>query len=521
MLAYVLRRLLQSVLVLLGVSVIVFGLLHLTGDPTRLLLPLEAREEDVRQLRALLGLDDPLWVQYLRFLSRAVRGDFGLSFKHQVPALTLIRQTLPATLELTAAGLALALLVAVPAGILAALRRNSLLDAVCSVGVLLGQAMPVYWLGLLLILVFAVWLGWFPAGGPRRAGIAGAAGHRARGLLDGAHRADGALGHARGARAGLCPHRARRRPAHLRGDVQVRAQERGHPARHHRGPRVRHSPGRRRDHGDDLCLAGRRPARGGRDLQPRLPAGAGHRRHARHALRPDQPGDGPRSTPISTRGSSSCGASSERSREPGGRGRSSPRRPARAPPRELPRRLRDHGASPHGRRGAGGPADRPMGSGAPDARQAAPAARVAGAGPARASARHRPPRARHPEPHPLRGPDLPRRRPLRRHAVRPDRRHPWPPRRLPRRAYRCLHHARGGRLPRDPLYPARDGRGLRARPEPPQRDPGDGGHPLGAVRPHRPRRRAVDPRARVRERRPGARQPVDARCCSAMSCRMR
>src|ERR1700687_3422974 len=160
MVAYVLRRLVQSVVVLLGVSVIVFGLLHLTGDPTRLLLPLEAREEDVRQLRALLGLDDPLWVQYLRFLSRAARGDFGLSFKHQVPALTLIRQTLPATLELTAAGLALALVVAVPAGLLAALRRNSLLDAVCSVGVLLGQAMPVYWLPLSLLLVFAVWLRW-------------------------------------------------------------------------------------------------------------------------------------------------------------------------------------------------------------------------------------------------------------------------------------------------------------------------------------------------------------------------
>src|SRR5216117_3858815 len=149
MVGYVSRRLLQSLGVLLGVSVIVFGLLHLTGDPTRLLLPLEAREEDVRQLRALLGLDDPLWVQYLRFLSRAVRGDFGLSFKHQVPALTLIAQTLPATLELTAAGLGLALVVAVPAGILAALRRNSLIDAICSVGVLLGQAMPLYWLGLL------------------------------------------------------------------------------------------------------------------------------------------------------------------------------------------------------------------------------------------------------------------------------------------------------------------------------------------------------------------------------------
>ena len=114
MLGYVARRLLQSLGVLLGVSVIVFGLLHLTGDPTRLLLPLEAREEDVRQLRALLGLDDPLWVQYVRFLGHAVRGDFGLSFKHQVPALTLIAQTLPATLQLTAAGLGLALVVASP-----------------------------------------------------------------------------------------------------------------------------------------------------------------------------------------------------------------------------------------------------------------------------------------------------------------------------------------------------------------------------------------------------------------------
>src|SRR5262249_57791732 len=86
--------------------------------------------------------------------------------EHQVPAPGLIAQTLPATVQLTAAGLGFALVVAVPAGILAAVKRNSVLDAVCSVGVLLGQAMPVYWLGLLLIMVFAVGLGWFPAARP-------------------------------------------------------------------------------------------------------------------------------------------------------------------------------------------------------------------------------------------------------------------------------------------------------------------------------------------------------------------
>src|SRR4029453_7664611 len=277
MFAYLLRRLGQSALVLLGVSVIVFGLLHLTGDPTRLLLPLEAREEDVRQLRALLGLDDPLWVQYVRFLARAVRGDFGVSFKHQVPALTLIFQTLPATLELTAAGLALALVVAVPAGIVAALRRNSLIDAVCSVAVLLGQAMPVYWLGLLLIMVFAVKLGWVPAAG--RDGVPSAVlpGLGPGGLLDGTDRTDGALGHARGAGPGLRAHRARRRNPGLPGDVQVRPQKRGHPPRHDRRPGVRHPPGRGGHHRDHFRVARRGTPGRGCDLQPRLPARAGDR----------------------------------------------------------------------------------------------------------------------------------------------------------------------------------------------------------------------------------------------------
>jgi peptide/nickel transport system permease protein len=165
MLGYFIHRLLQSLLVLLGVSLIVFGLLHLSGDPIRLMLPPDASEAEARQLRGILGLEDPLWVQYLRFIRRAVVGDFGISFKHQVPAVRLILMTLPATVELTLAALLLALAVAVPVGIFSALKRDSLLDYVGSVGVLLGQAMPVYWLGLLLIMVFAVQLGWFPPAG--------------------------------------------------------------------------------------------------------------------------------------------------------------------------------------------------------------------------------------------------------------------------------------------------------------------------------------------------------------------
>lgn len=165
MLGYVLRRLAQSLFVLVGVSLIVFSLLHLSGDPARLMLPPDASEAEARELRQILGLEDPLWVQYLRFIRHAGGGDFGLSFKHQIPALRLILMTLPATVELTIAALLLALAVALPVGIFSALKRDSFLDYAGSVGVLLGQAMPVYWLGLLLILVFAVNLGWFPAAG--------------------------------------------------------------------------------------------------------------------------------------------------------------------------------------------------------------------------------------------------------------------------------------------------------------------------------------------------------------------
>ena len=162
---YLIRRFYHSLLVLVGVSVIVFLMLHISGDPTALLLPLDATPQDVAELRERMGFNDPLYVQYGRFFVRAVQGDFGRSFRNQQPAMELLMERLPATLELAGAAMLLALVVALPVGIVSAVRRNTLLDHAGMVFALIGQSMPVYWLGILLIMVFAVELGWFPAAG--------------------------------------------------------------------------------------------------------------------------------------------------------------------------------------------------------------------------------------------------------------------------------------------------------------------------------------------------------------------
>jgi len=163
--AYLLRRLLQSLLVLLGVSAVVFLILHLTGDPAILLLPQDATADDIARLRSQLGFNDPLIVQYLRFLRGAVQGNFGDSLRHGEPAMSLVLERLPATFELAGAGLLIALCLAIPAGILSAVRRNTAVDYVSTVVALLGQAMPTFWLGIMLILVFSVHLGWLPSSG--------------------------------------------------------------------------------------------------------------------------------------------------------------------------------------------------------------------------------------------------------------------------------------------------------------------------------------------------------------------
>ena len=163
--SYLLRRLWQSLLVLFGVSVVVFFILHLTGDPAGLLLPPDATAEDIAKFRTAMGFDDPVAVQYVRFLKGAVRGDFGESLRHGEPAMGLVLERLPATFELAGAGLLIALTLAIPAGILSAVRRNTSVDYVSTVVALLGQAMPTFWLGIMLILVFSVRLNWLPSSG--------------------------------------------------------------------------------------------------------------------------------------------------------------------------------------------------------------------------------------------------------------------------------------------------------------------------------------------------------------------
>src|SRR6185503_17752068 len=142
------RRLLQSLVVLLGVSFVVFFILYLTGDPALLLLPPDATAEDIRQFRERMGFNDPFIVQYGRFLGGALRGNFGDSIRHGEPAFQLVVERMPATFQLAGAALVIALCLAIPAGILSAVRRNTVLDYVSTVVALLGQSMPTFWLGI-------------------------------------------------------------------------------------------------------------------------------------------------------------------------------------------------------------------------------------------------------------------------------------------------------------------------------------------------------------------------------------
>jgi peptide/nickel transport system permease protein len=162
---FLFRRLLQSLVVLFGVSFVVFAILHLTGDPALVLLPPDASSEDVRRFREMMGFNDPFFVQYGRFLKGALQGDFGQSVRHGEPAFGLVLERMPATFELAGAALALALCLAIPAGIVSAMRRNTALDYLATVVALFGQSLPTFWLGIMLILLFSVQFHLLPSSG--------------------------------------------------------------------------------------------------------------------------------------------------------------------------------------------------------------------------------------------------------------------------------------------------------------------------------------------------------------------
>jgi peptide/nickel transport system permease protein len=162
---FIVVRLTQTLLTILLLSFIVFGLSRLSGDPVGILAPAEASQEDIARLRTSLGLDRPLPVQYWRFLSNAVQGDFGMSIKWNEPAADIILARFPATILLSATSMIFGLLLALPVGIWSAVKRDSWFDNLGKVIALVGQSMPTFVFGILLILVFALYIPLFPTSG--------------------------------------------------------------------------------------------------------------------------------------------------------------------------------------------------------------------------------------------------------------------------------------------------------------------------------------------------------------------
>ncbi|MFZ4531611.1 MAG: ABC transporter permease [Alsobacter sp.] len=165
---YVVRRLLQSLIVVFGVSIVAFGMLFLTGDPTEVILGDAADRmsvDQIQEFRVRMGFDRPWFVQYGAFVGRALQGDFGYSFIRHQPAYEVIIEKLPATLQLAAFAFVLSLVVSIPLGVLSATRPKTSVDHAVTVLALAGQSIPSFWLGILLILLFGVNLKWLPISG--------------------------------------------------------------------------------------------------------------------------------------------------------------------------------------------------------------------------------------------------------------------------------------------------------------------------------------------------------------------
>jgi peptide/nickel transport system permease protein len=165
MTVYLLRRVLQSLLVLVAMSLLVFAGVYAVGDPVEILIAPDADQAERERAIGALGLDLPLWRQYLVFVGRALQGDLGRSFVYSEPALTLILQKMPATLELAFGAMFISILVGLPLGLYAGLKPDSAGAKAIMAGSILGFSLPTFWVGLMLIMVFAVQLGWLPSTG--------------------------------------------------------------------------------------------------------------------------------------------------------------------------------------------------------------------------------------------------------------------------------------------------------------------------------------------------------------------
>jgi peptide/nickel transport system permease protein len=165
MLAYILRRLVQSALVLFAMSALVFAGVYAIGNPIDILINPQADQNEIARATAALGLDQPLPLQYWSFLTNALSGELGRSFTANVPAIELILQRMPATIELALTAMVMAILLGLPLGLWAGIKPDTVAAKTIMAGSILGFSLPTFWVGLLLIMVFSVWLGWLPPTG--------------------------------------------------------------------------------------------------------------------------------------------------------------------------------------------------------------------------------------------------------------------------------------------------------------------------------------------------------------------
>ena len=171
MTGYVIRRLLMIIPILIGVATIIFILMFMVpGDPARLLMGQHGDERVLESIRREMGLDKPVYIQYARYLGKLATGDFGMSYRQKRPVSAIIRERFPATAKLAVASMIIAVIIGIAAGIVAAVNRNRFADWIVMILSLTGISMPVFWLGMMLILLFASGLGWLPVGGYGKSG---------------------------------------------------------------------------------------------------------------------------------------------------------------------------------------------------------------------------------------------------------------------------------------------------------------------------------------------------------------